>query len=191
MRLPSQFYPDIPTLTGEAMQLRAPRVADAAPFQRLVADPENLRFAPGALPALTYDWALREMTARMPDKWRRNTAASFIVASMGEASTCVGRVELALYEPGHEVASLSIMMAPAARRLRLTVEAVRLVCRFGFDQLGLARIEAVTGVHNRAAVYLGAHVGFTKEGILRGRLLTADGSRDDAYIGSVLPGDLR
>jgi RimJ/RimL family protein N-acetyltransferase len=49
-------------------------------------------------------------------------------------------------------------------------EAVREVCRWGFEELGLARIEWIAAAGNEASWRVVRKLGFTLEGTLRGWL---------------------
>ena len=59
----------------------------------------------------------------------------------------------------------------------LMSEVLPMLVRFGFEQLGLHRIEARVEPEHGASVRLLRKLGFTDEGLLRERTLHADGSR--------------
>jgi RimJ/RimL family protein N-acetyltransferase len=69
-------------------------------------------------------------------------------------------------------------------------EAARLVCRFGFEMLGLRRIEWWARVGNEPSRRVAEKLGFTMEGTCRARLLHR-GERVDAWVGGLLAGELR
>ncbi len=77
--------------------------------------------------------------------------------------------------------------APWARGQGVMTDAARLVCRFGFDVLGLERIEWWAGVGNDACWRVAEKLGFTREGTCRCRLLHR-GERLDGWVGGLLPG---
>jgi RimJ/RimL family protein N-acetyltransferase len=64
-----------------------------------------------------------------------------------------------------------------------------LACEWGFTELGLGRIEWQAYVENAASRRVAEKVGFHIEGLVRQRLVQR-GVRRDAYIGSLLPGEL-
>jgi RimJ/RimL family protein N-acetyltransferase len=118
--------------------------------------------------------------------WERRERAEFVVASMeGER---LGRVGLGL--DGSGAAQVGYWMDPAARRRGVATRAVRELCRWGFDELGLGLIEWRAEVGNTASRRVAEKAGFTVEAVLRRRLVHR-GVRVDAWIGSMLPEELR
>jgi RimJ/RimL family protein N-acetyltransferase len=69
-------------------------------------------------------------------------------------------------------------------------DAARLACQWGFDALGLGRIEWWATVGNDASRRVAEKLGFTFEGTCRARLLHR-GVRVDGWVGGLLPGELR
>jgi [ribosomal protein S5]-alanine N-acetyltransferase len=68
-------------------------------------------------------------------------------------------------------------------------EALERVLEFGFEQLGLERIEALIEPKNLSSQKLVERQGFTREGLLRHYEYT-NGKFDDLYMYSILKGDL-
>ena len=81
--------------------------------------------------------------------------------------------------------------AKEARGRGYTPRALRLLCRFGLEELGLGRMELITDPDNRASQRVAEKVGFQREGVLRSHLLHRDGRRRDSVMFSLLPGELR
>lgn len=67
-------------------------------------------------------------------------------------------------------------------------EAVTLICKFGFERLGLARIEAGTLLENNRSQHVLERCGFQREGIGRSYLEIA-GARRDHVLYARLVGD--
>ncbi len=67
-------------------------------------------------------------------------------------------------------------------------ETTKVLAQFGFEQLGLRRIEIVTGVENWASRRVAEKAGATFEGILRRRLKLGDNNIDAAMF-SLIPED--
>jgi len=67
-------------------------------------------------------------------------------------------------------------------------ESSRLACSYGFTELGASRIEWQAVVGNVASRRVVDRLGFTFEGVLRGRMRTK-GRNDDCWIGCLLPDD--
>jgi RimJ/RimL family protein N-acetyltransferase len=72
----------------------------------------------------------------------------------------------------------------------VTTRALRLLCRYGLDELALGRLELVADRDNAASIRVAEKVGFRREGVLRSHLLHPDGSRHDSVMFSLLPGEL-
>ena len=81
--------------------------------------------------------------------------------------------------------------AREARGRGIVPRALALLCRFGFEELGLGRIELITDPDNAGSQRVAEKVGFTREGVLRSHLLHPDGRRRDSVMFSLLPGELR
>jgi RimJ/RimL family protein N-acetyltransferase len=69
-------------------------------------------------------------------------------------------------------------------------EAAREVCRWAFEELGLARIEWLAAVGNEASWRVVEKLGFTREGTLRSYAVFRD-QRVDMWIGSLLRTEVR
>lgn len=88
----------------------------------------------------------------------------------------------------HRVANLGYWTRSSAVGRGVGTIATRLVARFGFEQLGLQRIEIVAAVGNRASQRVAEKVGATREGVLRRRLLI-HGKSQDAFVYSLVSED--
>ena len=62
---------------------------------------------------------------------------------------------------------------------------MRLVAQWGFDQLGLARVELLTHPANHAAIAVAERAGFAREGLLRA-YREKHGTRQDRVVFSLL-----
>ena len=65
----------------------------------------------------------------------------------------------------------------------------RLVSQFGFEELGLHRIEILAAISNVASQRIAEKIGAAREGVLRKRLLIR-GESHDAVLFSLVPEDL-
>ena len=77
------------------------------------------------------------------------------------------------------------------RGQEITTRALRRLCRYALDELGLERLELITDPGNVASQRLATNVGFRREGVLRSHLRHRDGRRRDSVIFLLLPGELR
>jgi RimJ/RimL family protein N-acetyltransferase len=89
----------------------------------------------------------------------------------------------------HQMANLGYWIRTSAAGLGFATMATRLAARFGFEQLGLQRIEIVAGVSNLASQRVAERAGAKREGVLRKRLLMR-GEPLDAVLFSLVREDL-
>jgi ribosomal-protein-serine acetyltransferase len=89
----------------------------------------------------------------------------------------------------HQFANLGYWVRSSCAGHGIAVIATRLSARFGFEELGLKRIEIVAAVGNRRSQRVAEKAGATREGILRQRLHIGD-AWHDAVMYSLLPKDL-
>ncbi|MFC3496018.1 GNAT family N-acetyltransferase [Glycomyces rhizosphaerae] len=118
-------------------------------------------------------------------RWERGETVLFVLAD--DADRYCGSVELSLGALGE--AELAYFCSPWARGRGWMTAASRRLCRLGFEELGLERIEWRAVVGNEASRRVAEKVGFAIEGTRRRIPHGADG-RLDSWVGSLLPEDL-
>jgi RimJ/RimL family protein N-acetyltransferase len=87
-------------------------------------------------------------------------------------------------------AAVGYWLAGEARGRGVATHAVRLVARWVFAELGLARLELTCGPDNEASQRVAERCGFVREGVLRSHIPFKSGRRDTVVF-SLLPGELR
>jgi RimJ/RimL family protein N-acetyltransferase len=103
----------------------------------------------------------------------------------------VGMPEGLLFAAQPDTAGIGYWVLARARRRGLATSAVRLLTRWAIAEAGLRRIEALVEPDNRASLRVLERSSFRREGLLRDFLDLGDGGRrDDAYVYSLIPGDL-
>jgi RimJ/RimL family protein N-acetyltransferase len=131
------------------------------------------------------EWFLRD---HVPAEWARGHGASFAIADADDAY--VGAVDLRLTDPDGTEAEIGFLMAPWARGHGYATAAVRTVCAWGFDALGVERIVWMAYLGNDASRRVAEKAGFTIEGVGRA-VCVQRGQRLDAWVGSLLCADPR
>jgi len=121
--------------------------------------------------------------ASQGDEWY-----SFAVFEM-ETHRFLGGVGLNFINRVHQMANLGYWVRTSASGRGVATRATRLVARFGFEELGLHRIEIVAAVDNLASQRVAEKAGAVREGVLRKRLLIR-GDSQDAILYSLIPEDL-
>ena len=83
-------------------------------------------------------------------------------------------------------AEVGFWLRAEARGSGVTTRVLELVCRWAFDELGLARLQATTDVENLASQRTLENARFRREGILRSYYPTPQGGRADNVMYSRL-----
>ncbi|MFQ5571418.1 MAG: GNAT family N-acetyltransferase [Rhodothermales bacterium] len=89
----------------------------------------------------------------------------------------------------HQFANLGYWIRTSQAGRGIATAAAQLVARFGFEALGLVRVEIVVSVANLASQRVAEKLGATREGVLRNRLIQRDGVTDSVMF-SLIPEDL-
>ncbi len=98
----------------------------------------------------------------------------------GEA---VGRASFMRIEPKHRVIEVgSILFTPALQRTRGATEAMYLMARYVFEELGYRRYEWKCNAENEPSRRAALRLGFTFEGIFRQHMIVKGKSRDTAWF---------
>ena len=128
------------------------------------------------------------VTLSAPSGWRDDREYTFAVcdATSGEVLASVG---VSAPTVDH-IGEVGFWCAAAARGQGVTTQAVTAICRWGFAAVGYARIDWYAAVGNGPSRRVAEKAGFTVEGTLRQRL-ELHGVRHDAWVGGLLPDDVR
>ncbi|CAM5302227.1 GNAT family N-acetyltransferase [Rhodanobacter lindaniclasticus] len=118
-------------------------------------------------------------------------AGSHFAFAMRDArdGSLLGGVGLNQFEPVHRRANLGYWVRHRCQQQGLATAAAQLVTRFGFERLGLIRIEIVALPDNAPSRATALRIGARFEAIARHRLLV-DGQPRDAAVYGLLPSDL-
>jgi len=101
----------------------------------------------------------------------------------------VGRAALMRIEPAHRVIEVgSILYTPKLQRTRGATEAMYLMARYVFDDLGYRRYEWKCNALNAPSRAAALRLGFTYEGIFRQHMMIKGKNRDSAWY-SMLDGE--
>lgn len=131
---------------------------------------------------------VRERLRSEKSKLRGGRSVAFAITPPG-CDDFAGEVLLHTFEWQHQRAALGVWLLPEHRRRGLGLCSVRLICAYGFGDLGLARIELTTFPENDGMVAIAERAGFRTEGVLRS-YTRERGRRCDVAMMSLLPGEL-
>lgn len=174
-------------LLGDHVRLRAPVSADSEALSVSIQHED----IPGWIDAIPWPYTRADAQFFIQEiagpGWASGENPIWLITGR-ESGQVLGTVGLTARHPG--VLEVGFWLTPAARGKGLMSESVRLVCDFGFDHLGADRIEWQAVVGNVASRKVVDRLGFTFEGVVRGRL-RRDGASADAWMASLLPDDPR
>jgi ribosomal-protein-serine acetyltransferase len=106
-----------------------------------------------------------------------------------DTRTLLGGVGLNFINRVHQIGNLGYWVRTTAAGRGIATQAARLMARFGFEQVGLHRVEIVVALPNVASQRVAEKTGAVREGVLRNRLLIR-GVAHDAVMFSLIPKDL-
>jgi RimJ/RimL family protein N-acetyltransferase len=176
-----------PILTGDRVVLRAPAERDIDDRLRYPIDPDE---EDGYGGAWRRSWDGRQFHDRDDlVRRRRNPRRGEVEWSVEYAGECIGSARLRIDASNHRATFSLGIFAPHLRGIGLGRETTALVVGWGFDDVGLHRIELEVLATNDRAICCYRACGFVVEGTRREAELYPDGWRDFLVMG-VLRQDL-
>ncbi|MFD9945154.1 GNAT family N-acetyltransferase [Nonomuraea sp. NPDC059023] len=172
-------------LTGDRVRMRAIEPSDAVFLLRWHTDPEVMRWLedpyPPSLAALT-----RQLEERKPDSYESLT----LMIDDLDGRT-IGICALRGAEPETGNATLDIYLGEKDTWGQgYATDAMRVICRYGFQKMRLHRIGLTVVAENAAARRVYEKVGFVEEGCQR-ESFRRDGQWHDQIVMGLLEGELR
>jgi len=171
---------------GELVKLRAMGPADADALWRWNHDPDVMRWMGDTYPSSP------EHVQKWLSERPRNTYADLLLGVEALADRrLIGLVALREAEPETGIAVLDIYLGEKEYWGKgYATDAMRTVCRYGFDKMRLHKITLTVVAENHAAQQVYKKVGFVEEGRLR-QSFRRDGQWYDEFTMGLLEGELR
>ncbi|MFI1253225.1 GNAT family N-acetyltransferase [Streptomyces netropsis] len=177
-------------LTTERLVLRPFVPADRDTVHAACQDPDIPRYTSVPSPYTAED-ARTFIEETAPDGWRDDSMYTFGLFTREDdrlvGSMCL--VRLAQLRAPERQAELGYWTAKDQRGRGYTAEAAREVIRWAFEELGVERLEWYAEAGNEGSRGVALKAGFTMEGTMRSKIVY-NGTRRDAWVGSLLPSDL-
>ncbi len=177
--------PPDPPLADDTIALEPLEQRHLAVFETLVLEPDVLRFT--MVPSRPDGTFASTWIGRYERGWEEGSRAGFaIVDQDGEAIGFAGL--FGLEEPGAE-GEIGYIVGPEARGRGVAGRAVALLTRWGFEELGLERIELRIDTENVASAKVAERAGYRLDGVLRSKHFK-EGLRADLGVWSRLRSDV-
>jgi ribosomal-protein-alanine N-acetyltransferase len=174
-------------IEGRRTYLRPPRLRDWRPWvalrgeSRTFLTPWEPTWPEDALSRAAYLRRLR----RQIYEWRQDEGYGFLIFER-ESRQLIGGIGFSNVRRGvAQSASIGYWIGERFARRGLMTDATAATLAFGFNQLGLHRIEAACLPHNEASQRLLTRLGFTREGHARAYLKIDGDWRDHLLFGLV------
>ncbi|MEU5524067.1 GNAT family protein [Streptomyces sp. NPDC047860] len=169
-----------PTFTGSSAVLRPFTEADADVMWEIMQDPDVVRF--------TFEPSVR-ITRESLRAWYGSRAEQpdrlDLAVTDRTTGELVGEVVLNEWDPDARSCNFRTLIGPRGRGRGLGTEAIRLIVEYGFERLGLRRIELAAYGTNTRALHVYEKVGFVVEGVRR-EVRLRDGEWADEVIMAML-----
>ena len=182
--MPRRIAPPDPPLQDDLIRLEPLAPAHLAELLALADDPDVVRFT--RVPAGADETFARRWIGRYQGGWQDGSSAGFAIRDHDAGFLgFAGVVDLDLE---HREGEIGYMVAPSARGRGIAPRAVELLTRWGFDELGLIRLELRIDVENPASERVAERSGYVREGVLR-NVHFKEGLRCDLAVWSRLRQD--
>ena len=122
---------------------------------------------------------------RALEEKQASTAAVFLaIVPEGGTSSAAGYASYMRIEPAHGVVEVgNILLAPVLQRTRAATEAMYLMAKHIFQDLGYRRYEWKCNAENEPSRRAALRLGFSFEGIFRQHMVVKGRNRDTAWFG--------
>ncbi|MCM8555969.1 GNAT family N-acetyltransferase [Streptomyces sp. STCH 565 A] len=169
-----------PVLTGERVLLRPFTGNDADAVAEIIQDPEVIRYTFEPSSELT----LERLRAWYGSRGEQDDRLDLAVTDRATGEV-VGEVVLYDVDRSSHNCTFRTLIGPSGRGRGLGTEATRLIVGYGFERLGLHRIQLDVYTDNHRARRVYEKVGFTTEGVRR-EVQLREGTWRDELVMSIL-----
>jgi ribosomal-protein-alanine N-acetyltransferase len=178
---------DLPTLETERLILRKMTLDDAEAIFEYASDPEVSRYVIWETHRSIED--SRAFLELVVQKYESGDEPDWGIVYKGDRRL-VGACGIVSWEPDHARAEVGYALSRDYWGRGLMAEAVGAMIRFGFEKMGLNRLEARCIVENTASAKVMEKAGMTYEGTLRQRE-SIKGAYRDIKVYSILSSEFR
>ena len=177
---------EVPTLTYGTLTLRPSRESDIEGIYQACQDPLISHFT--TVPAdYTLEHAQSFVRQLDPEGLQSKREIRFIIETNGGIAPALAGV-ISFHSPNfnNKVAEIGYWIAKEHRGKSIGTTAVKVLTNFGFETMGWNRIEAMIDHDNEASKKVVTRAGYEHEGLLRQRVIRANGDVIDMDLFAVL-----
>lgn len=177
---------EVPTLTYGNITLRPSRESDIESIYQACQDPLISHFT--TVPAnYTLEHAQSFVRQLDPEGLQSKREIRFIIESNEDALPGLAGV-ISFHSPNfnNKVAEIGYWITKEYRGKSIGTTAAKVLTNFGFETMGWNRIEAIIDHDNEASKKVITRAGYEHEGLLRQRVIRADGTVIDMDVYAVL-----
>ena len=177
---------EVPTLTYGTLTLRPSQESDIESIYQACQDPLISHFT--TVPAnYTLEHAQSFVRQLDPEGLQNKREIRFIIeTNQGAAPSLAGVISFHSPNFNNKVAEIGYWIAKEHRGKSIGTTAVKVLTNFGFETMGWNRIEAMIDHDNEASKKVVTRAGYEHEGLLRQRVIRADGNVIDMDIFAAL-----
>jgi [ribosomal protein S5]-alanine N-acetyltransferase len=173
---------DLPRLETERLILRPYGLGDAPRAQQMCGD-WAIASTTLAIPHPYPDGAAEQWISTHAENFRQGTEVTLAI-TLKLGGTVVGSMALSINKT-HGRGELGYMIAGEYWNRGYCTEAARAMIRYGFEAMGLTRVQAMHFPRNPASGKVMRKLGMTREGLLRQHVINR-GAPEDVEIYSIL-----
>ena len=177
---------EVPTLTRGTLTLRPSQESDIESIYQACKDPLISHFT--TVPAnYTLEHAQSFVRQLDPEGLQSKREIRFIIESNKDVTPGLAGV-ISFHSPNfnNKVAEIGYWIAKEHRGKSIGTTAVKVLTNFGFETMGWNRIEAMIDHDNEASKKVVTRAGYEHEGLLRQRVIRANGDVIDMDLFAVL-----
>jgi RimJ/RimL family protein N-acetyltransferase len=177
---------EVPTLAYGTLTLRPSQESDIESIYQACQDPLISHFT--TVPTnYTLEHAQSFVRQLDPEGLQNKREIRFIIeTNQGAAPSLAGVISFHSPNFNNKVAEIGYWIAKEHRGKSIGTTAVKVLTNFGFETMGWNRIEAMIDHDNEASKKVVTRAGYEHEGLLRQRVIRADGNVIDMDIYAAL-----
>lgn len=187
MQLSMDLFSQLPTLLTPRLILRPVRMSDASDLYEYSKDPEVARHV--LWDAHRSIHQTRAYVRFLLRQYRTGAPSTFVIV-LRENQKVIGTIGFMWAQPENRSAEVGYSLSREYWNRGMMTEALRCILEFGFEKLGLNRIEAQHECDNPASGKVMLNVGMKHEGTLRQRLYNK-GRFSDIQLYAILREDFK